>query len=260
MKGSPIFSFSVLSSGSGGNSIYVESGVSRILLDAGLSVKELTLRLSSIGRKPEDLDAVFLTHEHTDHVRGAGPLARRHNLPLYSTEGTLRRIGPRIGTLPRWEPLRSGRSVIVGDLCVEPYTTPHDAQEPVAFLVHHDSLKLAVATDLGHVTPLVRQRLKGAHALLVESNHDLDLLVDGPYSHSLKQRIRSDVGHLSNEACGELLASVVHRDLRRVVLMHMSETNNRPQLVEAMARQVLSGTNVQTQIALQDRATSLISV
>jgi len=259
-KGGIIFRFSILSSGSAGNSLYVEAGENKILIDAGLSEKKLRARLALIERDPEDLDAVFVTHEHSDHVKGLGPLCRKYNTPLYATEGTSKRLNGSVGKIPVWHSIRSGVAVSIGGLTVEPYATSHDAEEPVAFVVHNEGLKLGHMTDLGRVTPEVRTKLQNADALLLEANHDVDMLNAGPYPWSLKKRIQSDVGHLSNEACAELLASVRHPRLQKVVLMHLSETNNHPDIAKITARQALGECPAEMVLALQNEPTELFEI
>ena len=257
--GLPRLKFSVLSSGSGGNSVYIEADGKRILIDAGLSEKKLSQRMAHIDRSLNGLDAVFATHEHSDHIRGMGPLLRRHQLPLYTTEGTYNRARHSLGTLPSFNRIRAGQPVEFGELVVEPYATPHDAEESVAFVIHFRGLRLGLATDLGKVTAEVKSKLQKLDALLIESNHDLEMLDTGPYPWVTKKRIKSDVGHLSNEACGEMLSSVKHSGLRLIVLMHMSETNNHPELARITARQAL-GQDDSTEmiIAEQNHPTPLI--
>jgi len=249
-----------LSSGSAGNSLFIESGDTRILIDAGLSERALAARLRSIGRDPGDLDAVFLTHEHSDHVRGVGPLARKHRVPVYSTCGTFKRIKHGAGRLPEWFPLTSGTEVVIGGLRLEPYSTEHDAEESVAFVIRSGSRKLGHATDLGVVTPLVRERLQGCAALLVEANHDPGMLAAGPYPWPLKRRIEGGLGHLSNEACADLLESVRHDRLRFVVLMHLSETNNLPEIARLTAARALADSSAQMLLARQDVPTPLLEI
>ncbi|MCH8264215.1 MAG: MBL fold metallo-hydrolase, partial [Proteobacteria bacterium] len=251
-----------MASGSAGNSVYIETDSHKILLDAGLSEKKLSARLASIGREVKDLDAVFVTHEHSDHVSGIGPLVRKHNIPLFTTEGTFRKIKSRIGRIPAWSAICSEEPVVIGDMVVEPYATPHDAEESVAFVIRCGNTKIGHATDLGKVTPFVREKLKKSTALLVEANHDINMLEVGPYPWPLKQRIKSDVGHLSNEACGELLADANHDGLRLVVLMHLSDTNNLPELATLTAEQALGqrASQIKMVLAQQDRPTELLSV
>jgi len=253
---------SVLASGSAGNSTYIETEKHSILLDAGLSEKKLSARLASLGRDMKDLDAVFVTHEHSDHFKGIGPLVRKHNIPLYTTAGTFKKIQSRIGRIPSWAPIRSEEPVAIGDMLVEPYATPHDAEESVAFVIHHGDIKIGHATDLGEVTPFVREKLRKSTALLVEANHDINMLEVGPYPWPLKQRIKSSVGHLSNEACGELLTEANHDGLKLVVLMHLSETNNLKELAILTAEQALGekAARVTRVLAEQDRPTELFSI
>ena len=250
----------VLSSGSAGNSIYIEADNRRILLDAGLSEKKLSARLALIGCDARDLDAVFVTHEHSDHVGGVGPLARKYNIPLYTTEGTFSKISRRVGRIPVWHAIRSEQPVEIGAMVVEPYSTPHDAQEPVAFIVRHGDIKLGHAADLGRATSYVREKLRHSTVLLVEANHDIDMLNAGPYPWPLKLRIKSDLGHLSNEVCGELLADVTHSGLETVVLMHLSETNNHPDIAAITARQALGASAARLLLAQQDQPTEVLTI
>ena len=252
--------FSILSSGSGGNSVYIEADGKRILIDAGLSEKKLSQRMAHIDRSLNGLDAVFATHEHTDHIRGMGPLLRKHQLSLYTTEGTYKRACHSLGKLPGFTPIRAGQPVEFGELIVEPYATPHDAEESVAFVIHYRGLRLGIATDLGKVTAEVTSKLQKLDALLIESNHDVDMLDAGPYPWVTKRRIKSDVGHLSNEACGEMLSSVKHSGLRLIVLMHMSETNNHPELARITAHQALGQDTPEMIIAEQNHPTPLMSL
>lgn len=249
-----------MSSGSGGNSVYIEADGKRILIDAGLSEKKLSQRIAHIDRSLNGLDAVFATHEHSDHIRGMGPLLRKHQLQLFTTEGTFKQASPSMGKLPGFNPIRAGQPVEFGELVVEPYATPHDAEESVAFVIHYRGLRLGLATDLGRVTQEVTNKLQNLDALLIESNHDVDMLDAGPYPWVTKRRIKSDVGHLSNEACGEMLSSVKHSGLRLVVLMHMSETNNHPELARITAQQALGEDSPKMIIAEQNHPTPLMTL
>ena len=249
----------MLSSGSQGNCIYIESDAAKIIIDSGLSVKELGRRLKSIDRTPEELDAVFLTHEHSDHIGGVGPLVRKYSMPLYATNGTIQ-AGQKLGSVPVFNPIRPGETVQLDGLEIEPYSTSHDAQESVAYVIRCQNRKLGHATDMGMVTHEVREILKNSHVLLLESNHDVEMLDVGPYSWTLKKRIKSDLGHLSNEACGELLAAINHEHLQRVVLMHLSQTNNHPEIAHVTALQALGSHPPILSLADQDQPTELIEV
>ncbi len=216
--------------------------------------------MAQIDRSFSGLDAVFATHEHSDHIRGIGPLLRKHDVPLYTTEGTWRRANNTIGKIGVCHTIRDGEPVEFDELCVEPYSTPHDAEESGAFVIHYRGKRLGIATDLGEVTPGVKNKLQNLDAFLVEANHDISMLETGPYPWATKRRIKSDVGHLSNEACGDLLSSVKHPGLKLVVLMHMSETNNHPELAKITARQALGESSPEMILAQQNHPTQLISI
>jgi len=230
------------------------------LIDAGLSEKKLSLRMAKIGRNFSNMDAVFATHEHTDHIRGIGPLLRKHEIPFYTTEGTWRRSKNIIGKIGECNTIRAGEPVHLGEIVVEPYSTPHDAEESVAFVIRYQGKSLGIATDLGSVTAEVKNTLRNLDAFLIEANHDVSMLEAGPYPWLTKKRIKSGVGHLSNEDCGELLSSVNHFGLKLVVLMHMSETNNHPDLAQITARQALGGSSPKMILAKQNQPTELFSV
>ena len=216
--------------------------------------------MRTIDRSPEDLDAVFLTHEHSDHIRGVGPLARKYGLAVYSTKGTQDNGNRVIGKIADWRLIRQADKLHVGDMVVEAYPTPHDSEESVAYVVTCGTRKLAHAADLGMVTDHVRDKLSQADALMVESNHDVDMLNAGPYPWSLKQRIKSDLGHLSNEACADLLSAVNHDRLQTVVLIHISETNNLPEIARLTAAQALKNGSAKMLLARQDQPTELLAI
>jgi len=226
----PLF-FQVLASGSKGNATLVCSERTRILVDAGLSAKELTRRLDQTPVKPSQLDGLMLSHEHQDHVRGCGTLSRRCGFPVYLSAGTLENLPSQVGTLPHRQLFQSGSRFVIGDLAIHPFSISHDAGEPVGFVIEHDGCRLGICTDLGIATELVKARLAGCHGLVLEANHDMQLLIDGPYPWELKQRIRSRHGHLSNDDSFALLQILHHVHMRAVVFAHLSEVNNHPQLV-----------------------------
>jgi phosphoribosyl 1,2-cyclic phosphodiesterase len=229
----------LLASGSKGNAIYIGSGGSRILIDAGLSGREIQGRLGSIGVSGEDLDALLVTHEHTDHCRGLGPLARKFALPVYLHPLT-RLALPSLGKVGVINEFEAGDCFILKDFRVETFPLSHDAAAPVGYTVETREGKIGIATDLGIATRLVADRLRGCRVLILESNHDEEMLRDGPYPWPLKQRIRSNHGHLSNTASARLLEDLLWEGLDAVFLAHLSEVNNHPSLAEACARDVLA--------------------
>jgi phosphoribosyl 1,2-cyclic phosphodiesterase len=324
--------FTVLASGSKGNSTVVTGGRTRILVDAGLSCRELVRRMKLAGEDPETLDAVIITHEHSDHVSGLAVTARKLGIPVYFTEGThrawMRWLTPRrqmtyaqwveqcrkqaaerqaeaesaqfdagcepdelnpdetdpaepdqaganpamptghnlsgMGTSPQpiadeaasnqipsrkqdptWLPgvqyFQAGQPFEIGDIAISPFTIPHDAADPVGFVFRAEGVRMAFATDLGYIPPNVKGQLKGVDLLLLESNHDLEMLRDGPYPWSVKQRVLSRVGHLSNEAAADFLEKEYDGQAAYVILAHLSESNNLPELARVTAERALNG-------------------
>ena len=315
--------FTVLASGSKGNCTVVTGGRTRILVDAGLSCRELFRRMRLAGEEPETLDAIVITHEHQDHINGVAVTARKLGIPVYFTEGThrawMRWLTPRrqmtyaqwleqcrkqaaerqaeaetaqfdaegdqddaasdladVGPdspgsqeavavhaqpeaaeadsssttpsrqkdptwLPAVEFFQAGQPFEIGDIAVSPFTIPHDAVDPVGFVFRSEGVRMAVATDLGYIPPNVKAQLKGLDLLLLESNHDLEMLRDGPYPWSVKQRVLSRVGHLSNEAAAEFLENGYDGQAAYVILAHLSESNNLPELARVAAERALSG-------------------
>lgn len=314
--------FTVLASGSKGNSTVVTGGRTRILVDAGLSCRELFRRMNLAGEEPETLDAILITHEHTDHINGLAVTARKLGIPVYFTEGTHRAwmrwltprrqmtyaqwveqcrkqaaerqaevelaqcdaadtdeadpdefgesegdplaadSGPDLAThaaveietpaqvpsrkdeptwLPRVEYFEAGRPFEIGDIAISPFTIPHDAADPVGFVFRAAGVRMALATDLGYIPPNVKAQLQGVDLLLLESNHDLEMLRDGPYPWSVKQRVLSRVGHLSNEAAADFLENGYDGQAAYVILAHLSESNNLPELARVTAERALNG-------------------
>jgi len=234
-----VLKFSVLASGSGGNACYVETNGARILIDAGLSCREMERRLAAVGVSATRLDGIVLTHEHQDHIRGAGPMARRYNLPLYINSGTLENGQKTLGRLPQLRLMETGGSLTINDLVIETFTKCHDAADPMGIVLSSNGTRIGFATDLGRSTRLAEERLKGCQALILEFNHDPGMLDEGPYPLYLKRRIKGTDGHLSNQQGGELLAAVFHADLRLVVLAHLSKINNAPEKARKEATRVL---------------------
>ncbi len=248
----------MLASGSRGNAIYVSDGTTAVLFDAGLSGIEIQRRMASRGLAPTDLNAIVVSHEHHDHVNAVGVLARRFGLPVYINAQTLQ-AADRLGALPATVDFACGTAFRINTLNIRPFATSHDAADPVGFTIERNGRKMAIATDLGIVTAMVREHLRGAHILVLEANHDPDMLINGPYSWPLKQRIRSRLGHLSNQDTRELLKSVAHPALQHVILAHLSETNNTPRKALSEVSLALDEVRVQLTVSSQDSCSDIIT-
>ena len=212
----------------------------RLLVDAGLSRKETFERLAASGVEPESLSAILVTHEHTDHIAGVQTIARKLRIPVYISRLT----APAVAwdeNPPALELFQSGSSFTIGDIDVTSFTVPHDAADPVGFSLRAQGIKVSIATDLGYIPPNVKAQLKGVDLLLLESNHDIEMLRDGPYPWSVKQRVLSRVGHLSNEAAATYLETEYDGQAAYVVLAHLSESNNLPDLARISAERALNG-------------------
>ena len=247
----------ILGSGSRGNAIYVSDGATSILIDAGFSAREIDRRMRHRGLDPAGLSAILLTHEHTDHVRGVERLVRRHRLPVYLTAGT-RQEAASLHELPEIYSFACGSEFRINTLAIHPFSISHDARDPAGFTIGANGSRIGVATDLGHVTSLVREHLRGCRLLIVEANHDVDMLRDGPYPWFLKQRIRSRTGHLSNQESCRLLDDILHSGLEQVILAHLSETNNTPEKALAEISTILAGTSVRLTAASQSFPSPLL--
>ena len=238
-----IVKFCVLASGSSGNAALLATEKTRILVDAGLSMKELGKRMAAIGENPEDLDAILVTHEHSDHIAGLPVLARRLKKddqlkPFYLTH----RTGPAIdwdGSIPVLEPFQAGAKFQIGDIEVQSFSIPHDAIDPVGFCFEAQGVRIGIATDLGYIPDSVKYHLRRVHVLLLEANHDLEMLKVGPYPWSVKQRVMSRVGHLSNLVMSDYLMEELDTCTEHVILGHLSEHNNHPEIVRDAASQAL---------------------
>ncbi len=231
--------FSVLGSGSKGNSVFVESGSTAILVDGGFSGREIAERLSRIDRDISCLKGVFVTHEHHDHISGVGVVSRRCRVPVFANEGTYRGAGKTLTKLFKRSEFETGDAVEFDGLLVRSFAISHDTADPVGFVIEDGKSKLGICTDTGIPTRLISRRMAQCDALVVEFNHDPVMLKNGPYPQSLKQRVNSSQGHLSNSDGAGLLDSVIHDNLRQVVLAHLSETNNLPEIAYKEAEKVV---------------------
>lgn len=222
----------VLGSGSGGNSLLVECANLRLLIDAGFSGRDLERRLASLDIEPSSISALFVTHDHGDHTRGMGIIARRWKLPLYLTEPTRAACAGLLNGSEEVRLYRTDQPLLMGDLCIQPFLTVHDAADPVAITITEcaSGAKLGIATDLGRPTETVRHALRECDLLVLESNHDEILLRESPYPWSVQARIAGSHGHLSNRAAAELVSELYHPGLCAVILAHLSESSNDPSL------------------------------
>ena len=229
----------VLGSGSKGNCTFLATEKTRLLVDAGLSCRETYARLAAIGEPPDGLDAVVITHEHTDHINGLRLLAQDSKLPIYITRPTYDAVNWD-ARLQSFEHFAASDRFIIGDIEITPFPIPHDAVDPVAFTFDAQGIRISVVTDLGYVPEVVKQRVKGSHCLIFESNHDLEMLKVGPYPWYVKQRVMSRHGHLSNNATADFLAGDFDGAAQVLVLAHLSETNNHPEIARLTAEQALA--------------------
>ena len=237
-----------IASGSSGNCIYVGSEAAHLLVDVGISGKRIEKGLRELGLTGKDIDGILITHEHADHIQGLGVIARKFEIPVYATEGTIRAIkdceglGKVDGEL--FQTIQEDRKFTIKDLTVNPMRISHDAAQPVGYRIAYGSKKVAVCTDLGVYNEYTVECLKGMDALLLEANHDVNMLQVGPYPYYLKQRILGDRGHLSNENAGRLLSRILHDELQTVLLGHLSKENNLPELAfESVRMEINMGDN-----------------
>jgi phosphoribosyl 1,2-cyclic phosphodiesterase len=262
-------SISVLASGSRGNTAVVESARARILVDAGISCRETFKRLKLAGLEPKSLSAILITHEHSDHVYGLATLAKKLDVPVFMTGAThqawARSLRDDAGQLPKLAKLEifsAGRQFQIADITVTPFTIPHDAADPVGFTLRAEGAKIAFATDLGYMPASVRDHLRRCDVIIIESNHDVEMLRVGPYPWSVKQRVMSRVGHLSNDSLAQFFAEDYDGGASHIVLAHLSEQNNHPEVARRVAENALGPQQTLLQnrlmLAAQDAPTEAI--
>ena len=272
----------ILASGSSGNAAVLATDKTKLLVDAGLSKREMLRRMHAVGETPEGIHSILVSHEHTDHVAGLAQLAEEWKATVYVTEATrggLERsagfqpgmqAGLKSGTpdrfaLHRVEHFRAGHCFSIGDIEIHPFSIPHDALDPVAFAFRSEGLKVAIVTDLGYLPEMVKQHVRGCDCLVLESNHDLDMLKVGPYPWFLKQRLMSRLGHLSNHSVAEFLREDFDGLCRHLVLAHLSENNNHPEIARMTALEALSsatagGRTFSGELAIAPRRTPLATI
>lgn len=222
--------FASLGSGSEGNALVVQVAQTIVLMDCGFNLTESVARLSRLGLNPEDLSGILVTHEHGDHISGVARLARKYSLPVWLTHGTLRMQFDTLGSLPNITEIDPHAGFAIGDVQIQPYPVPHDAMEPVQYVFGEGAKRLGVLTDTGSATQHIVQTLSGCAALVLECNHDAELLAQGSYPYQLKQRVGGRLGHLSNVDAAALLASLDNSQLQHIVAAHLSKKNNTPEL------------------------------
>lgn len=246
--------FQPLLSSSSGNSIYITDDTTHILIDCGAPIRYIEKCLARLGVSPESLSGIFITHAHSDHVAAAGTLAKKCNVPIFATEETFSLSGRYLSTISRKSAriISAGDDVIIGDMVVHVFPIPHDVSGAVSYTVKDSETKFGIATDSGHVSDEIIENLTGCESVIVEANHDVDMLMGGPYPYPLKRRILSDSGHLSNVLCGELCVALAKQGTKSFWLGHLSEKNNIPEIAYRTVNKILceNGYSVGTDIAL----------
>ncbi len=225
--------FACLGSGSQGNSLVIEVAKTRLLLDCGFTLKEVIARLSRLGLQPDMVDGIIITHEHEDHIGGVERFARRFDVPVWLTHGTLRGAKKTFSTLPRINIIDSHQRFSIGDIDIQPYPVPHDAHEPTQFIFGDGAFRLGVLTDTGCSTTHIETVLSRCHALVLECNHDAQLLASSNYPQSLKKRVGGRLGHLENTTSAKLLANLDCSLLQHLIVAHLSRINNTPKLAQS---------------------------
>lgn len=252
--------FCVLGSGSKGNATYITAGPTSILIDAGFSALEIKKRLAAIGVDFASLTGILVTHEHNDHVRGVSVLSRQANIPVFANPATYGAAGDRLAGLAAFKEFETGTSFTIQNLTIHPFSVSHDTADPVGFTVSANGSSLGYCTDTGMVSRLMAHRLANCHGLILESNHDPEMLKNSRYPLFLKQRIRGKKGHLANREAALFLKNLLHRNLEHVVLAHLSEANNHPDIALRTTASILSqnGNNPTISVAAQDRPGELV--
>jgi len=254
------FAVCILASGSKGNAIFISNGSTSILVDAGLSGIEIERRLRSASLNPVDLDAIIVSHEHTDHIQSVGVLSRRFDLPVYINSKTRKAASSQLKSIKDIRNFECGSAFMLKTMALHPFSISHDAEDPAGFTIKQNGLKIGIATDLGIVTSMVKNHLKDCSLLILEANHDQTMLANGPYPWPLKQRIKGRTGHLSNDDSKNLLNKIKHDKLEHVILAHLSEINNTPEKALSVAGQALDNIDTKLSVASQYESGGLVYV
>lgn len=257
---------SVLASGSSGNVILVSTDQHKILVDAGLSGKKIVHLLDQVGVSGQEIDAILITHEHIDHIRGAGILSRRFDLPIFANEGTWSQMSNQLGKISQANCQVFTGAFSLGKMDIKPFAIPHDAADPIGYVIRVGKDKVGIATDMGQVTPTVLNALKGVNHVILEANHDLEMLKYGHYPWNLKKRIMSERGHLSNDDCGACVVKLAEYCTPCIYLAHLSKDNNIPELAYLTVKNTIEdyglslNKDVRLELTFRDRPTNLFKV
>lgn len=260
--------FCSLYSGSSGNCLFVSDGKTKILVDSGMSGKRITEALVAIGENPSELSAVFVSHEHSDHIRGAGIISRKFDIPIYANENTWNAMEQDLGPVDLKNKMcfDNCKEFEIGNIYVKAFPIPHDAVDPVGYNFFLDNKKITTATDIGHMTNKLLSYLMGSDLLLIEANHDVEMLKVGPYPWTLKKRILGERGHLSNDMAGKVVAYLAKNGTKKFLLGHLSRENNFPELAYQTVCNVLNendicaGKDIMLTVALRDRVGAVVEV
>jgi len=251
----------MIASGSKGNSIFISDGLTSILIDAGLSGIEIERRMKDQNLNPKNLDAVVVSHEHTDHIKSVGVLSRRFNLPVYINRKTHKAASRQLGKIDDIRYFECGFTFMLSTLTLHPFSISHDAEDPAGFTIKNQQGKIGIVTDTGMATAMVKENLKQCSVLILEANHDLSMLINGPYPWPLKQRIKSKAGHLSNEESKTLLQELYSKQLSHVILSHLSDTNNNPtKAISVVGQAIYDPSAIKLSVVTQDKSSDLIFV
>lgn len=261
-----LFQTAVIASGSSGNCVLVRSATTKLLIDAGVSMARILKALASLQLDAQKIEAIVISHEHSDHITSVGALCRKFQIPVYLTAPTYGQISQKLGRLPRghihFEP---GKEFIIGDIIIRPFFSPHDSIDCSNFVfscLQVPDRKLGLATDLGYASRILTRQFKDVTTVILESNHDLKMLMQGPYPWSLKQRIKGAEGHLSNEQAAAVISQIAHPALKNIILAHLSEQNNNPQLALKNMSDFLQSIRLEANlhVALQETTSPLFDV
>lgn len=257
--------FCSLASGSSGNCHFITNGRENLLIDAGLSGKKIQNKLQERGFDPESLTGILVSHEHNDHILGVGILSRRFDIPIYANEATWKAMEHKLGNIKpqNRKVFETEKQLFLGDLEIIPYGISHDAAEPVGFVLKNNDIKISIATDLGYIDEGIIDKIRDSDLVILESNHDVDMLKAGNYPYYLKRRILSDFGHLSNEAAGNAIVNLIKKNVEKVLLAHLSRENNFPELAMMTIKNILTThkINIEKDVAIdlahRDRTSSI---